>query len=298
MKFKTLLLAVLILLPVNAFALNIVTSTADLAAIAKVVVGDDSVVSMSNANQDPHYVDARPSLTLSLNKADLVVVNGLELEVGWLPSLLKNARNAKVLPGSDGYFDASTTVQLLGITTGKLDRAQGDIHPGGNPHYLHDPRAAARVALGLADRLGKIDPAHRAEYETRAKSFAASANAQAKKWRTKFDGLSVGQRTVVSYHASLPYLYDWLGLKEAITVEPKPGIQPNPGHVAKVLKVMRDQKIGVIVQESYYPTKTSQTLTTMAKGTLVVIPGGTDDSETYLQRVEKTASGVFNALSK
>ncbi|MEZ4458643.1 MAG: metal ABC transporter substrate-binding protein [bacterium] len=297
MRLLLALLLTLVALP--AQALTVVASTSDLAAIARDVVGSDGeVVAMSKASQDPHYVDARPSLTLALNKADLVLVNGLELEVGWLPTLLTNARNTKVLPGSEGYFDASTFVNLLEVPTGKIDRAQGDIHPGGNPHFLHDPRAAAKVAVALGDRLAKLDAKHADAFRARAKEFAQKADGLASTWKSKFDALPATSRKVVAYHASLPYLFDWLDLHQVITVEPKPGIQPNPGHVAKVLKAMRESGAHVVVQEAYYPTKTSQTVAQMAKGHVVVIPGGAEPNETYLQRADRTAKEVYDALKK
>jgi zinc/manganese transport system substrate-binding protein len=297
MKSFILVILTLILVPAQALALSIVTTTADLGAIAREVAGPDAKIEVvAKPTQDPHYVDARPSLALSLNKADLVVVNGVELEVGWLPGLLKAARNPKVLPGAEGYFDASTAVTLLEVVA-KADRAQGDIHPGGNPHFLHDPRAAARVAVALADRLAKLDPAKASAYQERGQKFAAAANLKAEQWQQKFQTLPANRRAVVAYHASLTYLFDWLAIDQATTVEPKPGIQPNPGHVAKVLQTMRQRGLNVIVQEAYYPTKTSQTLAQMAKGKLVVIPGGTADGQTYLDRVDQTAKGVFDALA-
>ncbi len=294
---RIILTFLLTLLAMPAQALNVVASTSDLAAIAREVVGPDGqVTAMSKASQDPHYVDARPSLTLQLNKADLVLVNGLELEVGWLPTLLTNARNTKVLPGSDGYFDASNFVRLLEVPVGKIDRAQGDIHPGGNPHFLHDPRAAAKTAVALGDRLAKLDPKHADAFHARAKDFAQKADGLAASWKAKFDALPASSRKIVAYHASLPYLLDWLDLAQIITVEPKPGIQPNPGHVAKVLKTMREQGAKVVIQEAYYPTKTSQTIAQMAKGKVVVIPGGTGPDETYLQRADRTAKELYDAL--
>lgn len=294
---RIILAFLLTLLSMPAQALNVVATTSDLAAIARDVVGPDGhVTAMSKASQDPHYIDARPSLTLQLNKADLVLVNGLELEVGWLPALLTNARNTKVLPGSDGYFDASHFVTLLEVPVGKIDRAQGDIHPGGNPHFLHDPRAAAKAAIALGDRLAKLDPKHADAFRARARAFAQKADALAASWKAKFDALPAASRKIVAYHASLPYLLAWLDLNQIITVEPKPGIQPNPGHMAKVLKTMREQGAKVVIQEAYYPAKTSQTIAQMAKGKVVVIPGGTEPNETYLQRADRTAKELYDAL--
>lgn len=293
---RFLIALVWMLIPLEGFALNVVATTSDLAAIAREVGGPDVTVhAIASSSQDPHYVDAKPSIALALNKADLLLVNGVELEVGWLPSLIKTARNAKVLPGAPGYFDASTSVRLLEVVA-KTDRAKGDIHPGGNPHFLHDPRAAADVAVALGTRMASVDPTHAQAYQLRALAFAQSARAKADAWRAKFEALK--HRKVVAYHGSLPYLFDWLGLELLVTVEPKPGVQPNPGHVAKVLQLMRQSRVSVVVQETYYPSKTSSTLAQMAKGTVVVIPGGTTEQQTYLERVDATAGGIYEALAR
>lgn len=277
--------------------LDIVATTPDLAAVAKAVGGKYATVkAMSSPNQDPHYVDPKPSLTLMLNKADMLVINGLDLEVGWLPPIQTNARNPKVQTGGSGFFDASQFVKRQGVTD--ADRAKGDIHPGGNPHYMHDPRSAARVARALGDQMARIDTDHASDYKANTEKFIAQLESAAKKETQRFKKLDAKKRQVVSYHESLVYLFDWLALEQVITVEPRPGIAPNPGHVAKVLKTMRSKHARVIVQEAYYPTKTSKTLARMAKGEVAVIPGGTNfqGGETYIERVERTAGEIYDAI--
>ncbi len=281
--------------------LNVVTTLPDLAAIAKAVGGADvGVTALAPHDADPHYVDARPNLMLPLSRADLVIANGLQLEQGWLPPLIRGSRNPKILIGSRGYLDASFFVQRLQVPTNRATRAAGDVHPGGNPHFTHDPRAAARIGRAIADRLALLEPAKAAAYKGRAKAFEAEMGKLATTWRARFAKLPAARRKVVSYHRSLAYLFDWLQLSEVITVEPRPGIPPNPGHTARVLSTMRAAGAKVIVQESFYPRTTSKTLARLAKGSLVVIPGGANFAagQTFAARVGKTAAALHAALQR
>jgi hypothetical protein len=174
MKLSQLVIALLLLLPLPASAaVRVVATLPSLAAIARELGGADATVeSMLPPNIDPHFADAKPSLVVTLSRADLLVENGLELEVGWLPALVQQSRNAKLAPGANGRFDASTVVRRLEVPRGAVDRAQGDVHPGGNPHFLYDPRAGAAIARALATRLASIDPTHAAGYQSRAAAMA------------------------------------------------------------------------------------------------------------------------------
>jgi zinc/manganese transport system substrate-binding protein len=281
--------------------MNVVATLPDLAAIAKEVGGDRvDVTALAEPSQDPHFVDARPSLILPLNKAKLLVVNGLELEVGWLPPLLVSARNPDIQTGGSGYFDASMYVERQEVPGAKLDRAEGDIHPGGNPHFVFDARAGKRIALALADRMGKLDPEGAATYTANANALAAKLDAFAQSEAARFRALPAEKRKVVPYHKSMTYLLDWLGLEAPIHVEPRPGIQPDPAHVAEVLKTMKAQGIHVVLQEEFYPRSTSETLTRLAGGQLVVIPGGTrfNDGQGYLDHLKDVTGKLYDALSR
>ena len=278
---------------------KVVTTLPDLAAIARAVGGDRvEAVALARPSEDPHYVDARPSYIVTLNRADVLIVNGLELEVGWLPNLVRRARNPAINVGGRGYLDASTAVELLQVPKGKVDRSQGDIHPGGNPHFLLDPRRGAAIARAIAARLAAVDPEHAAGYQKRGATLAAKLEALALKQRSRFARLPKARRAVVSYHASMPYLLDWLGLDEVAQIEPKPGIPPNPRHTARVLKLMKARKVGVVLQESFYPRKVGQTLSKLAGGTLVVLPGGADLSagQSYEARIQQVADLLYRAL--
>lgn len=280
-------------------AMDVVTTIPDLGAVARAVGGERvNVTSLARPTQDPHYVDARPSFILKLNKASVLIHNGLELEVGWLPSLLRRARNSRILVGAPGNFNASSFVSLMQVPTARVDRAMGDLHPGGNPHFMLDPRRARDVARALRDRFSKIDPEGAKVYAEREALFRAALDRRIVSHRKKFLALPAEKRRVVSYHQSLVYLMDWLGLENVITIEPKPGIPPNPKHVGLVLKTMRARGARVILQESYYPQKVSAKLATLSKGSLVVIPGGATDNMTYLERVDTYARKIYGALSK
>lgn len=281
---------------------EVVATLPDLAALAMEVGGDlVHVTALARPTEDPHFVDPKPSLLLPLAKADLLILNGLDLEIGWLPPLLVNARNARIQPGGAGYLDASTLVpDKLQVPPGRIDRAQGDIHPGGNPHFTHDPRRAAEIALGIGQRLGALDPAHAADYTARATGIAAELRGLAKAARARFAALPEAKRRVVVYHDSWVYVIDWLGLTQVATVEEKPGIRPSPGHVAQVLKIMRERGARLIIQEEYYPRKTSETLTQLASGELSVMRGGThlEKGETYATHAREIADLLYKELSK
>ncbi|MGM0574919.1 MAG: metal ABC transporter substrate-binding protein [Myxococcota bacterium] len=285
---------------VAAAKLDVVATLPDLAAVADAVGGDlVDVTVLAAPNEDPHYVDPRPNLILPLNRADLVVLNGLQLEVGWLPPLLANARNADVQEGADGHFDASEHVRRKEVPTTRVDRSEGDVHPGGNPHYMHSPVQAARVAEALGERMSRLDPEHADRYREQAGAYAETLRDLAREEAARFGKLSDDARKVVVYHRSLVYLLDWLDLERVTTVEPKPGIRPSPGRVAEVLKTMRRTGTHVIVQEEFYPTRLSETLARMAEGDLVLVPGGTryEDDETYLERIRKTSGRLYDALA-
>ena len=221
----------LVAAPQARAALNVVTTVPDLAALAAEVGGEHVKVStMSSPNQDPHYVDPKPSLVVALARADLLIFNGLELEIGWLPPIQTNSRNAAIQKGGAGYFDASSSVEVMEVPV-EANRAMGDIHPGGNPHYLYDPRQAARVAIAMGEKLAELIPEHRSSLRKRAQTVADKLKIIAKEQTNRFAKLSADQRTVVTYHRSLVYLLDWLGIMRPINVEPLPGIAPTPRHV-------------------------------------------------------------------
>lgn len=297
--FAALLFALLLFAGAIAQAqVRVVTTTTDLAAIAQEVGGEHvSVTALAAPTQDPHYVDARPSLLVPMSRARLLIVNGLDLEIGWLPALLANARNRHINAGQSGYLDASRAVGVLGVPPPGTDRASGDVHPSGNPHYLFDARRARRVAEAIRDRLTQIEPSKAEIWSANTTRFVAEVDAFAREQRARFARLPAAQRTLVSYHSSLVYLFDWLQLQELITIEPHPGIDPTPRHTATVLQRMRGAGVTVIAQEEYYPRATSNTLASMTNGQVVVLHGATRfGQQRYIEHLREITDALYNAL--
>ncbi len=273
--------------------LKIVASVPSLGSIAQELGGSHvSVISLSLPTQDPHFVDAKPSLALHVMRADLLLAVGLDLEIGWLPTLQVGSRNTKVQVGSRGYLECSQFATLIEIPRTKLDRADGDIHAGGNPHYLFDPRQAARVATGVAERMIELDAANEAIYRANLEAFLARLDTARQRWEKRLAGArGLG---IVTYHRSWSYLIDWLGLVEVATLEPKPGIPPTSKHVAQVLGLARQKKARLILQESYYPASTSQLLAKKIPAALVKLPGGADcrARESYIDHMDHVVDAL------
>lgn len=301
-RFPTLLPAVLAAVlaaflfatPAQA-ALRVVATVPDLGALAREVGGTDATVSvLAQPGQDPHFVDAKPSLALDLSRADLLLRVGLELETGWLPVLVTGSRNARIQEGAAGSLDCSTLVRVLDVPTGPVDRARGDVHPGGNPHYLYDPRNGLAVARGVTDRMASLDPGHAEGYRARLATLEARLAVSLRAWETRAAGLR--GVPVVAYHRSLAYLVDWLGLQVLAELEPKPGIPPTPAHVATVLGRATQGGARMVVQEAYYPTSSSRPVAEKAGIPLVILPGGASTTQTYDQRVEDLVAALLAGL--
>ncbi|MBM3266529.1 MAG: zinc ABC transporter substrate-binding protein [Candidatus Sericytochromatia bacterium] len=278
---------------------QVVASLPDLAAVAREVGGDRvEVTALAEATQDPHHVDARPHLILKLNRADLLIQAGMELEVGWLPVLVRGARNPRIYAGAAGHMDASAAIRAKDVPAGKVDRTMGDVHPSGNPHYMSDPRNAAAMARALADRLAKLDPGDGPGYRARAEEFERRARAAAAREAARFGALPAARRRIITYDRSLTYLVDWLGLSAVGELEPKPGIPPSPAHVAQVIATIREMGVPAIVQEAYYPRRTAELVARRSGAKLVALPGFPDFSggQDYLTYMGKLADQLYAAL--
>ena len=289
----TLLTSLLLALPAAARPLQVVATTPDLAALAAEVGGDDAAVtSLSLHTQDPHWVDARPNLALKMSRADLLVLMGLELEVGWLPVLQKGSRNGKIQTGGSGYLDCSTFVSLLEVPTQRVERSQGDIHPGGNPHYMTDPRRAILVARGIAERMATLMPDRADAFRARADAFAAEAQRRIADWQQRTEGLK--GLPVVTYHRSWPYLEEWLGFQIVGEIEPKPGVAPSPSHVARVMSLVTSQHVPLILQEIYHSPRASQLIADKSGATLLRVSGGTNfvKHQRYLDYIEELVAAL------
>ncbi len=294
---RGLLLAALCLGGAAAAKVRVVASVPDLGALAREVGGEDvDVRVLARSTQDPHFVDGRPNLVLEVSRADLLVFNGLELEAGWLPVLLTNARNPKVQAGKPGHLDASTLVTPIDVPQGKVDRSMGDIHPGGNPHYTLDPRNAVKVAEGIAGRLAQVDPERAEAYRKRAAAFAETMNARIAEWSARLSPHA--GKPVVTYHRSWAYFTRFAGLKEVAYVEPRPGLPPNAGHVAQVLATMKREKVPLILQEDWYQAATSEQLARLSGATLVRVPGQTREGTRYVDHLAALVDQTAKALEK
>jgi zinc/manganese transport system substrate-binding protein len=241
------LFALLFSLP--AFALNVFACEPEWASLAQELGGDKvSAFSATTAKQDPHRIEARPSLIARIRSADLVICSGSELEIGWLPLLFTQSGNARIQPGTPGFLEASKLVSRLEVPT-SVDRSLGDIHPAGNPHVHLDPRNVARVGEEVTARLAQIDPANAGFYRERAADFATRWQAAMRGWeerKAKLKGVPV-----VVYHKDLTYFLNWTGMREAGTLEPKPGIPPSPAHLAELVERMKASPAKVIVYSAY-----------------------------------------------
>jgi zinc/manganese transport system substrate-binding protein len=265
----------LILLPALATAtaradVNVFACEPEWAALATELGGGEvKIFSATGALQDPHHIEARPGLIARLRKADLLVCTGAELEAGWLPVLLRQAGNAKVQPGTPGFFEASTFVEMR-EQPAKLDRAEGDVHAAGNPHIQTSPRNIARVAAALAQRLAEIDPTHAAHYQKRMADFSRRWQEATARWERAAAPLQ--GRGVVSQHKSWVYLYEWLGMKEVAVLEPKPGVPPSSTHLAQLLAQLKAQPATMVIHAQYQDAQSAQWLSERAGLPRVALP--------------------------
>jgi zinc/manganese transport system substrate-binding protein len=268
-----LLLASLLAAPMTASAaLRVVTTTEGLAALAREVGGDRvAVESLSRGVQDPHFVDANPILAVKLRDADLLVDVGLELEIGWLPPLVNQSRNTAIQPGGPRRLTAAAAVTVLDVPTGVVDRSRGDLHPGGNPHFLTDPRRGVQVARAIAARLAELDPPGAASYQARAAALSTRLDAALARWKGQLRPLA--GRKIFVHHRTLSYFLDWTGLVSAGEMEPRPGTPPPSSHLADLVTLARQQGIKACVVENYYDSKSDELVARLVGGTVVRIPG-------------------------
>jgi zinc/manganese transport system substrate-binding protein len=243
----------------EAKKLNVVTSTTDMAALAQEVGGDKiTVESIAKGYQDPHFVEAKPSFLLKLRQADLLISVGLQLEIGWLPPLITQSGNPRIQVGARGYLDASQFAQILEIPQGVVTRAEGDVHPLGNPHYWLDPDNGRRLARGFANKLAELDPGNAAYYQERFQDFDKRLSAAEQKWDAEMKPYR--GRKVVTYHRSFPNFASHFGLDVIGYVEPRPGIPPTPSHTLELIQLMKSQNCKVVLVEPYFDLKTPQSI--------------------------------------
>ena len=278
--------------------LNVFATVPEWGALAQELGGDKvKVFTATNALQDPHHVEAKPSLIARARSADLVVATGAELEVGWLPLVLQQAGNPKVQPGRPAYFEAAAFVPLLGKPA-RLDRAEGDVHPAGDPHIQTDARNIARVAAPLAARLAEIDPANAAYYQARYKAFSERWSAAVARWEREAAPLK-GAPSVVQ-HKAFTYLIDWLGMKEIAALEPKPGLEPTTAHLASVLETLQRTPGKMVLRAAYQSDRASQWIAERAKIKAVALPftvGGTEGARDLFGLYDDTVQRLLKGAA-
>lgn len=292
------ILALLACLPAGA-KLNIVATTPDFAAVARVIGGDAvEITTLARPTEDPHFVEAKPSLILKLNRADVLIEGGAELEAGWLAPLLQGARNPRVAPGTPGRILCNQGIQMLEVPAA-LDRSEGDIHAAGNPHYMTDPANAQIVANHLAEALCQIDPKSSEIYRANLKTFTDQLWAKMEEWRKQLAPYQ--GRHVVAYHNSWPYFAKRFGLKIELFLEPKPGLPPTPAHLAGVIARMKDEQARVIFVEPYLDRRTAESVARSTGATVLDVaffPGGIKGTEDdYLKLMDKIVSSLAQALA-
>jgi len=281
----------------QAAALEVFACEPEWAALAQELGGERVAVYVATtALQDPHRVQAKPSLLARARRAELVVCTGSELEIGWLPLVLRQSGNSRIQPGKPGYFEAAGHVPRLDIPTA-LDRAAGDIHPGGNPHIQTDPRNIARVAGALAQRLAEIDPAGAAVYQSRYRDFARRWDAALQRWGREAQPLK--GVLVVAHHKSWTYLYAWLGMREIAELEPKPGVEPTASHLEGLLAQLKGQPARAIIRSAYEDARASQWLAERTGVPAIMLPftvGGTDKARDLFGLYDDTVQRLLGAL--
>lgn len=296
-KYAVLLVAALAALPAAA-KLTVITTTQDPAAITRAIGGDRvDVTALCKGFQDPHFLDAKPSYMLAINHADLVEAIGLDFEIGWLPPLLNGARNPKVLPGNPGFLDLSTFVKPLDVVA-VADRAGGDVHPKGNPHYWLDPENGRAMARGIAARLSELDPDGKATFAANLKTFEATLDAKEAAWSAAMAPLA-GQ-SIVTFHKSWPYFAARYKLDVTAFVEPKPGIQPTAGHTVEVIKTVMAKNVKVILMENFYDRRSPDQIAEHTKAKVVFVPSmvaGDDKVVTYFDLFDTIVGAVAKAAA-
>ncbi|MEF8746358.1 MAG: zinc ABC transporter substrate-binding protein [Candidatus Accumulibacter propinquus] len=269
--------------------LNVFASVPEWGALIEELGGDKvRGYTATNALQDPHHIEARPSLIARARTADLVVATGAELEVGWLPLVLQQSGNARVQPGKPGYFEAAQHVRMLDKPD-RIDRADGDVHPGGNPHIQTDARNIARIATPLAARLAELDPANASAYQARHKAFLSRWSTAIANWERQAAPLR-GVPILVQ-HKAFTYLEDWLGLKQVAALEPKPGVEPTTGHLSEVLATLQQQPVKMVLRAAYQSDRASQWIAERARINAVVLPftvGGDEAAKDLFSLFEDT----------
>ncbi len=288
----------MLLLPSLAQAkLNVVATLPVFGTLAQEIGGDRiEVTTLARGNQDPHFLDAKPSYVVALSKADLLIEGGLDLEIGWLPPIVVQSRNGKIQPNNPGNMNAALGLNILEVPRTAVDRSMGDVHPLGNPHAWLDPRNVKLIAANIYQHLANLDPEGKSYYEGRLKDFLGRLNAKMAEWQPLADKLR--GKKVITYHKSFSYFADWTGLSVIETIEAKPGIPPSTKHVDDLVKVVPQEGVKAIISESYYPKKMPQFLAEKTGIPNLILPSDTDEMgiNTYFELIDSLLREISKAV--
>ena len=280
--------------------INVITATQDLASIGADIGGDRiTIEAIAKGYQDPHFVEPKPSFLIKLQKADLLVLVGLQLEIGWLPPLITQSGNSKIQPGNSGYLDMSQFCEILEIPTTQVTRAMGDVHPLGNPHYWLNPENGRRIAKAYQTKLSEMRPADAAYFTQRYADFDKRLTESEKRWDAQM--APYRGRKVVTYHRSWPNFCERFGLIVVDYVEPKPGIPPTPSHTLEVINTMKRENIKLILVEPYFDLRTPNSIAQAVGGqVLVLLPsvGGVKEVNDYFQLFDYDIKLLSEAFAK
>ena len=256
--------------PAEAKKLKVITTLTDLASLTQEVGGDKlDVEALAKGYQDPHFVEPKPSFLLKLRNADLLILVGLDLEIGWLPPLITQSGNARIQRGGNGYLDASQFAEILEIPQGTVTRAEGDVHPLGNPHYWLDPDNGRRIAKGIAGKLSELDPGDTAYFQQREQDFEKRLVEADKRWLAEM--APYRGRKVVTYHRSWPNFAKHFGIDVVGYIEPRPGIPPTPSHTIELVNMMKRENVKIELIEPYFDLKTPNSIASMTGAKVVVM---------------------------
>ena len=297
--FKLTVVLLLLLVSANTEAkINIFACEPEWASLMQELTGKHGkVFSATTALQDPHRIEARPSLIAKMRRADMVVCSGSELEVGWLPLLLRSSANKKVQTNQPGYIEASQLVERLDIPQ-QLDRSMGDVHAGGNPHVHLDPRRLMTIAKSIGDRLVQIDPDNASDYQLQTESFVKRLRDKISEWEQKAAPLK--NTSAVVHHKDWRYMFNWLGIKEVAALEPKPGVPPGAGHLASLKKQMQTEPANFILRAAYQDDKAANWLEKQTGIKVIELPftvGGSNAVTDLFSLMDETINKLLSAIN-
>jgi len=298
-QFIVILFGLLGFVPFAYGGLNVVTTTQDIASITEEIGGDlVNVHSLLKGTQDSHYIQAKPSFLIKINRADLLIYQGLELEIGWLPLLLQGGRNPKVLPGQPGHLDLSSAVQPIGIPQGPVDRSMGDVHPLGNPHYHLDPLNGIFMAAVIAQQLNILDPENSNQYRKNFLSFKEKVESNLKKWKARLKGFK--DVKIVTQHMTWNYFLERFGIEHMGTIEVLPGIPATAKHLAQLARRMNANNTKIIIQANFFDKGYANLLAEKTNGIPLSLPasiGGSEEATDYVALFDLIIDRLVNALN-